>query len=454
MILIFYFNRDFLRLGTPLLCKPLEPQEEEPGLAQETQEDGAELPQESTSTEDKTVEDEPDDTVTEQTDKTTPNKIRKISDVISRKMSDSSSRGRADSRTERGTLENRNSNLSFRDVMMSMIQPSPDSSFGEESDSDDEDRGFEMLGGDAAEGTAENESKDDSKDSITETSPGRDGQTDSSTSPDEDAIPKRPPRPKRDHHRHLFDEHTMYDETMPVTPGHPGTTTVVDGVDIDTVGENQQQVSSIDQGDDLVIVDVTGENSQTNTPPINIPQDEENPEPGNALNPGLSGSFDDSQMLGKELSTGSNSSRRTSQSSINSFDSNTDVKNISQHKAAEMSVEDITHQLSLHCAQEPDLHPIPDETSRDHTTSECQEIEEEPVTPEDKPVPLTRVKCLVSMTTPRDARAHGVSYCPSFVEFDMGVDGFGCLFMPAVAPQAFPGETTITLYTFPLAVRV
>ena len=44
-------------------------------------------------------------------------------------------------------------------------------------------------------------------------------------------------------------------------------------------------------------------------------------------------------------------------------------------------------------------------------------------------VPLTRVKCMVSMTTPKDARAHGSTDCPSFVEFDMNVDGFGCLFL-------------------------
>lgn len=439
-------NRNFLRLGDPLLCKSLKPPEEEPSPTQESQPDGSELAQENKIDENKTTQ-ENENTGSEQIDQATPNGIRKLSDVISRKMSDSSSRGRADSRSERGTLENRANSLSFRDVMMSMIQPSPDSSFGEESDSDDEDRGFEMLG-ETPEGTTEEKSKDDSKDSLTETSPGSDRQTDSSTSPDEEVAPKRPPRPKRDqlHHRHnLFDDNTMYEQTMPVTPGHTGATTVVDGVDIDTVGETQQQVSSIDQGDDLVIVDVTGESGQIGTPPINIPEHEENPDPENALNPGLSESIDDSQMLGKELHTESkNSSRRTSQSSISSFDSNTDLKNGTQHKAAEMSVEDITQQLSLHCAQEPDLHPIADETSQERSTGECQdtelEVEEEPVIPEVEPVPLTRVKCIVSMTTPRDARAHGVSYCPSFVEFDMGVDGFGCLFMPAVAPQAFPGN--------------
>src|SRR5688572_29248749 len=40
-------------------------------------------------------------------------------------------------------------------------------------------------------------------------------------------------------------------------------------------------------------------------------------------------------------------------------------------------------------------------------------------------VPLTRVKCLVSMTTPRDVRLHGASITPSFIEFDMSSEGFG-----------------------------
>lgn len=53
-------------------------------------------------------------------------------------------------------------------------------------------------------------------------------------------------------------------------------------------------------------------------------------------------------------------------------------------------------------------------------------------------MPLTRVKCLVSMTTPRDVRLAGSSVVPSFVEFDMQPEGFGCLYLPSVAPQG-PG---------------
>jgi len=51
------------------------------------------------------------------------------------------------------------------------------------------------------------------------------------------------------------------------------------------------------------------------------------------------------------------------------------------------------------------------------------------------PVLLTRVKCLVSMTTPRDVRLHGAAITPSFVEFDMSSEGFGCMYLPSVAPQ-------------------
>lgn len=52
------------------------------------------------------------------------------------------------------------------------------------------------------------------------------------------------------------------------------------------------------------------------------------------------------------------------------------------------------------------------------------------------PVPLTRIKTLVSMTTPRDFRAHGSCTLPPFVEFDMTAEGFGCLFLPSISPQA------------------
>lgn len=59
------------------------------------------------------------------------------------------------------------------------------------------------------------------------------------------------------------------------------------------------------------------------------------------------------------------------------------------------------------------------------------------------PVPLTRVKCLVSMTTPRDVRLHGASITPAFVEFDMAAEGFGCLYLPSIAPQGPPTPSVV-----------
>lgn len=52
------------------------------------------------------------------------------------------------------------------------------------------------------------------------------------------------------------------------------------------------------------------------------------------------------------------------------------------------------------------------------------------------PVPLTRIKTLVSMTTPKDFRAQSSYTLPPFVEFDMSAEGFGCLYLPSIAPQA------------------
>ncbi|XP_042903173.1 WD repeat and FYVE domain-containing protein 3 isoform X2 [Parasteatoda tepidariorum] len=59
------------------------------------------------------------------------------------------------------------------------------------------------------------------------------------------------------------------------------------------------------------------------------------------------------------------------------------------------------------------------------------------------PVPLTRVKTLVSMTTPRDCRLHGTSIMPPFVEFDMSSEGFSCLYLPSVAPQSVSAPAVV-----------
>ncbi|XP_053688917.1 WD repeat and FYVE domain-containing protein 3 isoform X2 [Sabethes cyaneus] len=59
-------------------------------------------------------------------------------------------------------------------------------------------------------------------------------------------------------------------------------------------------------------------------------------------------------------------------------------------------------------------------------------------------IPLTRIKTLVSMTTPRDFRAHGSYTLPPFVEIDMSSEGFGCIFLPSLAPQALLANSTET----------
>jgi len=51
-------------------------------------------------------------------------------------------------------------------------------------------------------------------------------------------------------------------------------------------------------------------------------------------------------------------------------------------------------------------------------------------------IPLTRIKTLVSMTTPRDAHSQAHAILPPFVEFDMDPEGFGCLFLSSVAPNS------------------
>ena len=51
-------------------------------------------------------------------------------------------------------------------------------------------------------------------------------------------------------------------------------------------------------------------------------------------------------------------------------------------------------------------------------------------------IPLTRIKTLVSMTTPRDLHIQNNSILPPFIEFDMASEGFGCLFIPSLAPTS------------------
>lgn len=48
------------------------------------------------------------------------------------------------------------------------------------------------------------------------------------------------------------------------------------------------------------------------------------------------------------------------------------------------------------------------------------------------------------MTTPR---SHGNSPLPPFVEMDMGAEGFGCLYLPSIAPQSPAGPSVVNVAT-------
>ncbi|XP_025205063.1 WD repeat and FYVE domain-containing protein 3 [Melanaphis sacchari] len=60
-------------------------------------------------------------------------------------------------------------------------------------------------------------------------------------------------------------------------------------------------------------------------------------------------------------------------------------------------------------------------------------------------VPLSRVKTLVSMTTPRDPCMLAL---PPFFEMDLSSEGFGCLFLPSIAPQSpISGPSVVNVAT-------
>ena len=59
-----------------------------------------------------------------------------------------------------------------------------------------------------------------------------------------------------------------------------------------------------------------------------------------------------------------------------------------------------------------------------------------------KSLSLTIIQTLVSMTIPRNDFRLGMIGNPSFIEFDLSVDGFGCLFLPSVFPLSI--DRTVT----------
>jgi len=62
-------------------------------------------------------------------------------------------------------------------------------------------------------------------------------------------------------------------------------------------------------------------------------------------------------------------------------------------------------------------------------------------------VPLTRVKTLVSMTTPRDLHVQDNTILPPFIEFDMNLEGFGCMYLPSLAPSSPHSASGLFLFS-------
>ena len=316
------------------------------------------------------------------------------------------------------SVKSRASTLTFRDTMLSMMQPSSESGSDSEHETDSEcgeqefDQGFEIVGGEEASGFPV-ESKIPTTD---DTSPS--GET---------VVHKRQRGPglgKSLSDANLDDGPLLIYEANSGERKALGPTSEVDGVDIDTVGDSKQEVSSIDQGEDLVILDVRGEASARNqaqggdTPPANGQID--------------SATTGDTP-LGIKLEQIEDASTARRPSADNP---------LSPPRVAELSVDDLSQRLSLQPAalsESGDESPLERSPSVDSVESSDSEPVAPPQLPLGRPVPLTRVKCLVSMTTPIDARAPGSAQCPAFVEFDMSADGFGCLFLPAVAPQPTAG---------------
>jgi len=329
---------------------------------------------------------------------------RKVSDIVNRKLSDTDSRSNT---------------LTFRDVMLSMIQPSSESGSDVESNSDED----EYL-------IVQNASLDPGH-----TGSGENGEVNTES---DDTPPKPPPRrSKANARRRSFEGALDLDSNLSYVQDYQVAietsdelkdvlTAEVDGVDIDTIGNTTQEVSCIDQGEDTVILDLKGEAKES----ISDSSTEESPERKHSkMNDDVPSDNDNDNLLVGETV-------------------NDDA--VSPHKSTEMSFDEFSMKLSQIAESHPDAHVdrnIDRQTSslndeaEDADDVEKDDVEEVSCQPHGGgAVSLTRVKCVVSMTTPRDARAHGTTDCPSFVEFDMSVDGFGCLFLPAIAPQVSAGR--------------
>lgn len=86
-------------------------------------------------------------------------------------------------------------------------------------------------------------------------------------------------------------------------------------------------------------------------------------------------------------------------------------------------------------------------TNLDEKPEEIKDVIDENAENSGGPIPIHRVKALVSMLTPRN---HVLVHPPPFVEFDLAVEGFACLFAPSLAStsmaQANAAGTTDRLF--------
>lgn len=468
---MFFCCRDFLRLGFPLYSQSLEASDDINDFPSKLDEEDA-IIHENKNSEEQNQElpnhESVDKECADESFKKTSDVIvtpRKLSDLVSRKHSDADARPNT---------------LTFRDVMLSMIVPSSESGSDVESNSDEDD--YMIVTND----TPEKTSPEPRPTVASETG--------------DDTPPQRPPRRHKTTARKQPFEHNMDSNSICDVNSNPGyqvslglseqrqdlVTAEVDGVDIDTIGNTDQVVSSIDQGEDLVILDIKREteanisDASAELTPERKHSDIVSEHNGNLLRTNTVGMAADTPTTETTKVAGILSTETVSavespntepvdsstgppdrdlvSSATGVLITNSDTTTTdTPHKVADVSCDDMSMRLSMQLAELPldsdcssfnqqgvvPLNEEEDNSGAIEKDEDQDDEEEEEISCQvlgGGPVSLTRVKCVVSMTTPRDARAHGVTDCPSFVEFDMSVDGFGCLFLPAIAPQVSAGK--------------
>ena len=87
------------------------------------------------------------------------------------------------------------------------------------------------------------------------------------------------------------------------------------------------------------------------------------------------------------------------------------------------------------------------ETASSNQSEDDPQLSQNEEAPYGGSLSLARIQSLVSMTTPRDGGQPGLmGQVPPFVEFDLSIDGFGCLFLPSLFPQGIDQACTVQCY--------